>query len=305
MKIVKKKVHIVPIGYDIERVTEPIFLEENGAADLVYLLTHDEVLERKEKRAHHCLQEARKILETRVPKVDPISVGSKEDFFDLQTMMSKMCFLIRKEIEVDKNDVYVNISTGSKISAVAGTLACLMYGGTPYYVRPEKYSEEKYGRDCSFYNSKNGICDYNDGASDHKKYPPLSIGLRPESGTIKELKNFDIKPLEDKFISTLKIIDEYPAGTTQENIIYSLAKDNICDDQDRKAIDELRGKREKERKKEFGKIRSRFRREYFVRLKKKNLIRNEGNNRNPKWSITEMGSFLLNILDEGNECVKK
>ncbi len=29
--------------------------------------------------------------------------------------------------------IYINVSTGSKVSSIAGTLACMIWKGTPYY----------------------------------------------------------------------------------------------------------------------------------------------------------------------------
>jgi len=46
-----------------------------------------------------------------------------EDYFKKQ--MSLFCELVRKEKAQD-NFVYINFSSGSKLSAIAGTLAALM-----------------------------------------------------------------------------------------------------------------------------------------------------------------------------------
>ena len=38
--------------------------------------------------------------------------------------------------------VYINVSTGSKVSSIAGTLACMIWKGTPYYAHIE-YNDKK------------------------------------------------------------------------------------------------------------------------------------------------------------------
>ena len=38
--------------------------------------------------------------------------------------------------------IFVNVSTGSKVSSIAGTMACMIWKGTPYYARIE-YNDKK------------------------------------------------------------------------------------------------------------------------------------------------------------------
>ena len=38
--------------------------------------------------------------------------------------------------------IYINVSTGSKVSSIAGTLACMIWKGTPYYAHIE-YNDKK------------------------------------------------------------------------------------------------------------------------------------------------------------------
>jgi hypothetical protein len=43
-----------------------------------------------------------------------------------------------EEHEGDKNSkIFVNVSTGSKVSSIAGTMACMIWKGTPYYAQIE------------------------------------------------------------------------------------------------------------------------------------------------------------------------
>ncbi|MWV40571.1 hypothetical protein GRS80_12620 [Natrialba sp. INN-245] len=59
---------------------------------------------------------------------------SECDFFDLESSLHALTSIIR---EHDEHDVYVNVSTGSKITAIAAVIACQNLDATPFYVRPE------------------------------------------------------------------------------------------------------------------------------------------------------------------------
>jgi len=86
------------------------------------------------------------------------------------------------EEEGDHNTFYVNVSSGSKIQAVACTMACMMFNEKnnliPYYVKPKKYFEYK-GKQ-------------------------MSEGFKE----IVDLPQYEIKTPDKKFIQTLRIIKE-------------------------------------------------------------------------------------------------
>jgi len=42
--------------------------------------------------------------------------------------------------EEKKNLIYVNVSSGNKIQAIACMMACMIWNGTPYYVIPERFN---------------------------------------------------------------------------------------------------------------------------------------------------------------------
>ena len=63
------------------------------------------------------------------------------DVWDLYSCIEKFREIIRKE---KGNHVYVNVSTGTKITAIAGMLSCMMWHAQPYYIAvayPEKTLE--------------------------------------------------------------------------------------------------------------------------------------------------------------------
>jgi hypothetical protein len=66
------------------------------------------------------------------------------DIWDLFDCLQTYKKIINEEEEKGgKNThIYINVSTGSKVSSVAGTMACMIWKGTPYYVHIE-YNDKK------------------------------------------------------------------------------------------------------------------------------------------------------------------
>jgi Family of unknown function (DUF6293) len=66
------------------------------------------------------------------------------DIWDLFDCLQTYKKIIKDEEEKGgKNThIYINISTGNKVSSVAGTMACMIWKGTPYYAHME-YNNKK------------------------------------------------------------------------------------------------------------------------------------------------------------------
>ena len=66
------------------------------------------------------------------------------DIWDLFDCLQTYKKIINEEEKKGGKDthVYINVSTGSKVSSIAGTLACMIWKGTPYYVHME-YNDKK------------------------------------------------------------------------------------------------------------------------------------------------------------------
>ncbi len=126
----RARVHIAAVGFEVERVTEPILSER---ADRVYLIVRsphdaarpflDEVVRR--------LKRARPTIEVRVRTAD---------IWDVFGALAAMRTIFEEEGRDDRRapgvvPIRVNVSTGTKISAIAGTLACMLWKGEPYYVQ--------------------------------------------------------------------------------------------------------------------------------------------------------------------------
>jgi hypothetical protein len=126
---VASRIHIIPLGYERDRILEPP-LETN--ADRVVLLEYDG----KDAQNPEYHSEVKERL-----RAEGIEVKIRNcNIFGLYESLSVIA-----EIATDysNDDVYVNLATGSKVTAVAGMIACMVTGATPYYVRAEQYGEDE------------------------------------------------------------------------------------------------------------------------------------------------------------------
>ncbi|WP_256546697.1 HFX_2341 family transcriptional regulator domain-containing protein [Halobellus inordinatus] len=118
------RVQIVPLGYEYARAWEPI---QQYKADTVVLLRHrsDQDYEADFQRE----------LVTELRSNDRIALETQEcDLFDLNSAVSAFVEAIERH---STDEVLVNVATGSKITAIAGMMACQSTSATPFYVTPE------------------------------------------------------------------------------------------------------------------------------------------------------------------------
>jgi Family of unknown function (DUF6293) len=114
------RIHISPVGFKVNSVIEPIIRER---ADKVYLITHSH-----KDRAVPYLEKILKILKReKYLQIQKRSTNIWDFFESLQTFKQ-----IIKE-EQGRGHIYINVSTGSKVLSITGMLACMIWGGTPYY----------------------------------------------------------------------------------------------------------------------------------------------------------------------------
>ena len=124
------RIHLAPVGFEVERVVEPVV---NDRADRVYLVTRD-----GDDAARPFVAEVqRRLAKARWPvdvRVVPTPIW---DVFGALGVYRKV---FESEGRSDRNaagvtPIRVNVSTGTKITAIAGTLACMLWRGEPYYVQ--------------------------------------------------------------------------------------------------------------------------------------------------------------------------
>ena len=124
------RIHIAPVGFEVERVTEPI---ESDRADRVYLLTRAE----GDAAAPFVEEIVRRL--NRLPWAVDVQVV-RTDLWDVFGALATFREIFAREGRTDRYapdvlPVRVNVSTGTKITAIAGTLACMLWKGEPYYVQ--------------------------------------------------------------------------------------------------------------------------------------------------------------------------
>lgn len=120
---VPRRVQVVPLGFEYARLKEPIL---EWRADVVVAVEYSE-----SERAVPYVQRLLSELEAN----DRIDLRLRAcDIFDLYDTLGTLTGAIS---DFPDDDVYVNISAGSKITAVAGMIACMATDARPIYARPD------------------------------------------------------------------------------------------------------------------------------------------------------------------------
>lgn len=187
-ELTKLRVHVAPIGFEVDRIVLPV---EKYRADRVWLIREQNP---SKENAGKFIDDVSKKL-----KKDKIEVKfaecDREDVFDIIKTM--------KEIfeEEKTNDIYVNVSSGSKIQAIACMMACMTFrecNPTPYYVVPESY--------------------------------PGTQSTEPQTSGMKRsvnLPKYEMKKPEDKIIRALRIIVDSGGKITKKKLAEKTDREKI------------------------------------------------------------------------------
>jgi hypothetical protein len=127
-----KRIHISPVGFEIDRIVEPAKMDN---ADLVYLISHDNLSTDKAKPYVKAIikrlksEEGIEAVEKRVNRMD---------LFEIIKVVKDIIFEHREEAQI-----FINVASGSKIHAIGCMIACMMFDDNknivPFYAVPEKY----------------------------------------------------------------------------------------------------------------------------------------------------------------------
>lgn len=146
MKLGNKRVHIAFQGYERERIYKPAI---DNDADVVVLVVHDEdkIKSSSEDQSEinkpeKCYNEVTRELTSQGIKVEKTEC----DFFDLNSAVLAIGDIVTRYDSKD-SEIYLNVSTGSKITAIAGAIAGTATSAEPYYVRAETYEGEQIAED--------------------------------------------------------------------------------------------------------------------------------------------------------------
>lgn len=129
MKIARLRIHIAPVGFEIDRIVLPAI---DMRADKVFLIQHNKP--GADKAGSYITKIT---IQLKKQKIDVESVkADRENIFSILKAVKDIIF------NEQKNDIYVNVSSGSKVQAIACMMACMLFKEfdvTPYYVVPKRY----------------------------------------------------------------------------------------------------------------------------------------------------------------------
>jgi hypothetical protein len=176
-EITDLRIHIAPVGYEIDRVVLPA---KNLKADKVYLLVHENKSQDKATSFYETI--------TKQLKKQNIEVALEyHNRLDLFAIIKSVKQLIEKE---NKNTLFVNLASGSKIQSIGCMMACMMFNEyqnvRPFYVEAKEYTG---------FSGK-----------------PISKGIKE----IEYVPTYNIQKPDSKHIAALKIIKEHDKLTKKE-----------------------------------------------------------------------------------------
>lgn len=179
-KIAKLRVHIAPVGYEVDRI---VLSAKQERADRVWLLLHENKSDDK----------AGPFVTKIITQLEKLHIEIKEEYHDRRDLF-KIIRAVKNIIEKEKgNEIYVNLASGSKIQAIGTMMACMMFNHDdsvhPYYVEAANYP-----------------------GFDAKK--PLSTGIKE----IVNVPPYSIKTPDQKLTSALQIITEHDGKLTKKEM---------------------------------------------------------------------------------------
>lgn len=179
MGLVRSRVHVAPVGYEIDRIVMPA---RELKAERVWLLVHDKP---NEDRATGIIERVAGALEGEGIAV----VREPHDRRSLFGIIRAIRHILERE---EGNDVFVNLASGSKIQAVAGMMAAMMFGGgggvKPFYAEAQNYA---------------GF-----------EGEPASTGIKE----IVQIPSYEIRVPEERLVRTLGVIAERGGRVTKKEL---------------------------------------------------------------------------------------
>lgn len=175
---VPKRIHIIPLGYEEDRIIEPLISYD---ADEALLLEPDPNADEFDQPEYH--DRVRERIESEGIESETIECN----IFNLYSSLGTIAELAN---EFRAHNVYVNLASGSKVTAIGGMIACMATGAIPYYVRAENYA----------------------GGNEN----PVATGVR----TTETLPKYHIEEPEPQHIAILAYIDAEEPVTKHDLITY-------------------------------------------------------------------------------------
>ena len=125
------RVHIAPLGFEIDRIILPL---KQTKADKLCLIVHEKTAEDKSRPYLEKIKKECKKLDVKLE----LSYANRLGIFNMIKLVKDVI------IAEENNYIYVNVASGSKIQAIACMMACMILKECtniqPFYAEPESYA---------------------------------------------------------------------------------------------------------------------------------------------------------------------
>ncbi|MFP8956166.1 DUF6293 family protein [Natrialbaceae archaeon A-CW3] len=140
---VVKRVHIVPVRYEYDRVLEPI---RDQRADVVYLLEHTAGTSAADDTGESPSESNPAYREELLADLEAMTATVRRRDCDLLDVYGVLGTVTTLADEHADDAVYVNVSGGGTIAAIGATMACMDVStdAIAYYVEPESYAYDQH-----------------------------------------------------------------------------------------------------------------------------------------------------------------
>ncbi len=192
----KKRINVSPVGFEFDRIFIPL---KEKKYDKVILISHKGEDSDRAENYFNLLEK----------EIKGIKIEREYcDVNDLYDSLSLFYRILKKE---KGNEIWINLSSGSKVVAMAGMLSSMMFGeentAVPFYVVPKiQVRDKKYNKTANEFTKKM-----------EKKYKNMQID-KPESFGVSRtfvMPRFKIEKTDPELINVLRIINK--AGGEIEN----------------------------------------------------------------------------------------
>jgi len=135
--IFSPQVHIVFNCQEKGRITEPLL--ENSPHKIYYFTAYIKKTKQKDKYLEY-MEENIQTIQNRIPAIK--IVRKTVDYVDYIEIIQQISKIVKDERAENSNaTIYINISSGSKITAIASIEAAKIWGLEHYYVYSDKYNQ--------------------------------------------------------------------------------------------------------------------------------------------------------------------
>jgi hypothetical protein len=252
-ELVKLRVHIAPIGFEIDRVIQPLI---HMKADQVWLIVEQNI---ESGDAAYFYQEI-------IKQLKKLKIPVKEKRCDIHSLYD-ILNAYRTIIEQEPNNlISVNVSTGTKVEAIAGMMACMIFKDysleiSPYYVRPEKYEK-----------------------------PPEKQQYSSGYKGVVSLPNYKIEKPKEELIKALTIIELKKGQITKKSLIEECEREGLI------KVEMKKSKKEEGARNVAAAKHSQLNSRIVGPLLKWKFITIEGKGKSGKIRITQDGQNILRFL---------